>query len=196
MDTNTNPAIIPRLEGESADAYAACVAYCALGHARSTAKVGQQLGKSKTLMDRWSARWHWVARAAAWDTALAAQTQAAYADEATAIARAHAQEAAKLREMALYALAACDRENLPAAVALRLWTEAIRIERLSLGLPTDNTASKIDLTAHADVRHEVETVKRLMTAPDVREAIAAARRALSRQLQGQQGEDGHDNGAS
>lgn len=35
---------------------------------RSTAKVGRALGKSKTLMDRWSSQHHWVARVRAWDT--------------------------------------------------------------------------------------------------------------------------------
>jgi len=94
-------ATIPRLAGGSADAYAACVAECALGHARSTAKVDQQLGKSKTLIDRWSARWHWVARAAQWDAILAATAQRAYIDESVTIARQHAQEAAVVRQVAL-----------------------------------------------------------------------------------------------
>ena len=94
-------ATISRLAGESADACAACVAYCALGHARSTAKVGRQLGKSKALMDRWSSRWHWVARAAQWDTTLAATAQRACVDESVTIARQHAQEAAMVRQVAL-----------------------------------------------------------------------------------------------
>ncbi len=34
---------------------------------RSLAGVGQQLGKSTALMERWSARWSWVDRAAVWD---------------------------------------------------------------------------------------------------------------------------------
>jgi hypothetical protein len=103
MDTNmaAPAATIPRLAGESADAYAACVAECALGHARSTAKAEQQLGKSKTLMDRWSARWHWVARAAQWDATLATTAQRAYIDESVTVARQHAQEAAMVRQVTL-----------------------------------------------------------------------------------------------
>jgi hypothetical protein len=94
-------ATAPRLAGESADAYVACGANCALGHARSTAKVGQQLGKSKTLMDRWSARWHRVARTAQWDVVLAATAQWAHIDETATVARQHAQEAAMVRQVAL-----------------------------------------------------------------------------------------------
>jgi hypothetical protein len=185
-------ATIPRAPQDSDRSYAALCRYATMGERRNLRALAQELGKSATLVSRWSAQHGWMARVRAYDAAVAAQAQQAFADESVMIARQHAQEAAKLREMALYALAACDREHLPAAVALRLWTEAIRIERLSLGLPTDNTAAKLDVTAHADVRHEVETVKRLMTAPDVHAAVAQARRALSRQLQGQhEGDDEH-----
>ncbi len=52
---------------ESPEAYAAFRAYRDLGSERSTAKVARKLGKSKQLMDRWSSRHGWVARAAAFD---------------------------------------------------------------------------------------------------------------------------------
>lgn len=47
---------------ESAAAFEAFRIYLEHGPARSTAKVGRQLGKSKTLMDRWSGRWEWQRR--------------------------------------------------------------------------------------------------------------------------------------
>ena len=186
-----NPATIPRARNDTDRSYAALVRFALLGPHRSLRMLAQQKESgSVAQLFRWSAQHDWIRRVRAYDAQVAAQAQAAYADEAVAVARAHAHEAAKLREMALYALAACDREHLPAAVALRIWTEAVKVERLSLGLPTDNTASRVDLTAHADVRHEVETVKRLMGDPDVRAAIATARRALSRQLAQHQHEQG------
>lgn|SRR5262249_55232137 len=52
---------------ESEQAFAAFVMYRDMGAERSTAKVGQRLGKSRTLMDRWSARHQWVERAHAYD---------------------------------------------------------------------------------------------------------------------------------
>jgi len=57
---------------ESAPAFAAFDTYRSLGPERSLARVGQTLGKSTDLMERWSTRWGWVARAAAWDDHLAA----------------------------------------------------------------------------------------------------------------------------
>lgn len=60
-----------RQAGESAQAFEAKRKYLEMGVSRSCAKVGQALGKSKTLMDRWAAQWHWVATAEDWDNHLA-----------------------------------------------------------------------------------------------------------------------------
>lgn len=56
-----------RRADESFVAYEAFKEYLRL---RSCAKVGQKLGKSKTLIDRWSSQNDWVARARAYDNAL------------------------------------------------------------------------------------------------------------------------------
>jgi hypothetical protein len=56
-----------RQPGEKARAYEAAKLYFELGAARSLAAVGQKLGKSKALMERWSVRWNWTERAAAYD---------------------------------------------------------------------------------------------------------------------------------
>lgn len=61
---------LPREAGESARAYAARVEYVTMGVARSTAKVGQKLGKTKDLMDRWSSQYGWVACAQKYDDAM------------------------------------------------------------------------------------------------------------------------------
>jgi hypothetical protein len=73
MTTTDTPTItIPRLDNESNRALEARRIYVEMGPGRSTAKVGQQLGKSKDLMDRWSARYDWAATARAWDDQQAA----------------------------------------------------------------------------------------------------------------------------
>jgi antitoxin component of MazEF toxin-antitoxin module len=56
-----------RQRGESRKAYAAFCAYRDFGVARSQVKVAKQLGKSETLVARWSAKWQWVARADGFD---------------------------------------------------------------------------------------------------------------------------------
>ena len=65
------PAFPFRLDNESARAYAAFTAYCAMGPGRSLDKVGQQLGyKSATApghVTRWSTDYQWQTRVRAYD---------------------------------------------------------------------------------------------------------------------------------
>ncbi len=56
-----------RLRDESAPAFEAFVIYRDMGPERSLAKVARQLGKSTTLVEKWSARDHWVNRVTAWE---------------------------------------------------------------------------------------------------------------------------------
>jgi hypothetical protein len=56
-----------RLHGESAKAFEAFVRYRDMGPERSLAKVARELGKSTTIIERWSARDSWVQRVAAWE---------------------------------------------------------------------------------------------------------------------------------
>ena len=59
-----------RQKGESAQAFAAFLAYLQMGADRSLSAVGQRLGKSKALMERWSSANGWVERCRAWDNYL------------------------------------------------------------------------------------------------------------------------------
>lgn len=62
-----NKPLWTRQPGESIQAFEAARAYFELGVIRSLAAVGQKLGKSKVLMERWSRRWDWVNRAVTFD---------------------------------------------------------------------------------------------------------------------------------
>jgi hypothetical protein len=53
------------------------VAYCELGTQRSTAKVAQKLGKSTTLINRWSAQHHWQERVRQYDAVVLEEHNAA-----------------------------------------------------------------------------------------------------------------------
>jgi len=85
-----------RQPDESAPAYEAFLTYRDMGYARSTAGVAQKLGKSKTLMDRWSGRWDWVARTEAWDSMPSAKLVEAYEEMAQRVAEQHERVATKL----------------------------------------------------------------------------------------------------
>ncbi len=67
MDKACQKQPFDRQPGESAKAHAAAKLYFELGAQRSLEAVGQKLGKSGTLLSRWSSRWQWVARAKAYD---------------------------------------------------------------------------------------------------------------------------------
>ena len=56
-----------RLPTDTDRSFEAFEAYRQMGAERSLAKVGQKLGKSTPLMERWSKHHHWVERTAAWD---------------------------------------------------------------------------------------------------------------------------------
>jgi transposase len=73
-----------RRPGESAKAYEAARIYFEMRAARSLAGVAKNLGKSVSLVERWSTRWAWVDRATAFDAHLDRQEQVEFEREAKA----------------------------------------------------------------------------------------------------------------
>lgn len=65
------PLMFERQERESAKAFAAFKTYLDLGPERSLVLVADKLGKSKTLIERWSRKYEWPARVQAHATHLA-----------------------------------------------------------------------------------------------------------------------------
>ena len=66
-----------RLPKETPPAFDALGVYLEMGADRSLSKVGKKVGKSRSLIERWSSRWGWVSRAAAFDEHLARESQKA-----------------------------------------------------------------------------------------------------------------------
>lgn len=87
-----------RRVGESQQAFAAFQVYVELGAERSLGMVGQRLGKSKAICERWSAQWEWVARATAYDNHLSRIRQAATEAAVEAEARKWEERRSALRE--------------------------------------------------------------------------------------------------
>lgn len=56
-----------RQKGETPQAFEAFKAYCEMGDERSIRKVAQELGKTDSLLRRWSSRWNWVERTRDYD---------------------------------------------------------------------------------------------------------------------------------
>lgn len=72
-----------RTKGEPGRAYSAAWEYFKMGSARSHSAVAARLGKRVSQMQRWSTRWNWVIRAAAYDDHLVSLEQQAIAKLAT-----------------------------------------------------------------------------------------------------------------
>ena len=138
---------------ESDKAFAAFAMYVSMGSERSLAQVGQRLGKSKALLERWSKRYDWGGRV---------QAQAAHfamiEREATeAVARGKAaewltrQEKIREREWSMHekCLAAAERalssfmerEKVYANLSdiARILEVASKLGRLAAGMATDKT---------------------------------------------------------
>jgi hypothetical protein len=90
-----------RQPGETSRAYEAFSAYRDLGSARSLAKVGQLLGKSTGLMERWSAAHSWVDRVAALEARDEMLRREAVEEHLRAIAEDHATREARIQEKLL-----------------------------------------------------------------------------------------------
>lgn len=90
--------IFERQPRETSKAFAAFQEYLGLGPERSLAAVGEKLGKSKVMMEKWSRKYDWPARVAAHGAHLAVIEREA----AEAVARAKgvdwAERYAELRE--------------------------------------------------------------------------------------------------
>lgn len=85
-----------RQPGETSKAYEAFAIYRDLGSSRSVRLVSEQLAKTQTVIKRWSSKYEWVERAAAWDSIPARATAEAYSDMARRVAEQHDRVANKL----------------------------------------------------------------------------------------------------
>ena len=138
---------------ESNKAFAAFALYLGMGSERSLRAVGEKLGKSEGLLQRWSSRYDWPGRVSAYALHLALIER-----EATeALARGKAgewltrQEKIRDREWAMHekCLAAAERalnafmerEKVYANLAdiARILEVASRLGRLAAGMATDKT---------------------------------------------------------
>jgi len=134
-----------RQAGESAKAFEAFACYRDFKYEndenRSTAKVGQKLGKSKTAMDRLSSKYDWVKRALAYDDHMDQKNQSALHRQQLAARRRHAKISANMQIAAMQALDAKRGEiesgKIDFSSIVRMLKEGITIERLTLDMATD-----------------------------------------------------------
>lgn len=96
------PGPTERQPKETAPAYRAFREYLLMGSDRSTAKVARALGKSKTLIDRWSSRNGWVARCREFESSIAKAEDDATRGELAKRAERQAQIATAHQEVGAF----------------------------------------------------------------------------------------------
>lgn len=116
-------------EGESAKAFEAFETYRKMGASRSLRAVGQKLGKSTALMERWSRTYGWVERAAAYELDVQRKAHATAVKKARKMAERHIDLAVKMQEKALEALEQMSASELEAKYLAAFIREATRLER-------------------------------------------------------------------
>lgn len=120
-----------RQEGESVQAFEAFTVYLEMGAERSLRAVGQKLGKSSTLIERWSATKRWVERAAAYDADLQRKAYIAAVSRARKMADRHIRTALQMQEKALLALEQIDPAEIRPKDMIAMIREALKLERES-----------------------------------------------------------------
>lgn len=127
-----------RTDKESSQSFEAFQVYRDMGTDRSLAKVGEQLGKSTALMERWSSTHGWRDRAADYDSHLDRLTLKEEAKERIKMAKRHAQQAMMFQNKVLQRLNALDPAELSPNDLIRFFDTSVKIERLSRGDSTES----------------------------------------------------------
>lgn len=153
-----------QLEEEGAKAYAAFCVYRDMGYERSTSAVARELGKHVALMQRWSTLYSWVDRTRRYQLYLDRARRGRAEDQRLGMLDRHrgtAERVVELVDLWVESKLAQARRGGPDAkvdipdsqIAALLRVAAV-VERQSLGLPADQTAS-VAISEHRH-RHTVE----------------------------------------
>ena len=148
------PEIWERLPSESSKAYAAFCIYRDMGPERSIEKVQEKVGKKSGYLRhlyRWSSKYNWFERAKAYDDYIERKKREEKERAILEMAERHAKEAVALQQKALERLRSLDPDELSPRDVLNYLVEAIKLERLSRGEPTEIGKQEVTLPAIVEV---------------------------------------------
>ena len=118
-----------RMEGESAKAFEAFRIYRDMGPERNLRAVGERLGKSRAIIERWSSSNQWVERARAYDNDLERAAHQEALKSVREMQKRHISIAAQLQNKALLALQKTKPEHMKPGELLSFMKEAAKLER-------------------------------------------------------------------
>lgn len=147
-----------RQKGESRQAFEAFCVYRDLGRIRSQEKVANELGKSAQLMSRWSSKWGWVERVAAWEEELDRQNRLAQIEDRKEMAKRHINEAMMFQQKVLERMRELKPSELTPNDMARWFETAVKIERLSRGETTEIT--KQEHSGNIDISERTKEIEK------------------------------------
>jgi hypothetical protein len=122
-----------RQHTESTKAFAAFTLYRDMGLDRSLMKVAEQLGKSGTLMSRWSSQWEWVRRTAEYEDHVERQKRIRAERSLGDAKERHARIAQQLQSKLVERLISLDAADIPIPVLAQMLRVATDVELRALG---------------------------------------------------------------
>lgn len=131
-----------RQKGESDKAYQAFSTYLDMGPERTLRAVGEKLGKSTTLIERWSCNWKWRERIRAYDNSLEKEARKKAVADRKAMMGRHIGIAMQLQKKALEALEVLEVENMSPKDVKEYLKMATELERLNRTLEEAEERSK------------------------------------------------------
>ena len=141
-----------RLPGESAKAYEAFCKYRDMPPGeRSLREVAQRLGKSETLISRWSSKYRWVARVQAWDGEVDRKAREAHLRTVKEMRERHARLAVAFQQKVAQRIQMIDPDELTPQELARWLEIATKLERLSRGEPTEIGRHEVNLPKIVEV---------------------------------------------
>ncbi len=120
-----------RQKGESGQAYEAFAAYRDMGTDRSIRAVGQKLGKSRALIERWSSQWKWQERIRAYESDIDRKAREKAVKERKTMRDRHTKIAMQVQRKALEALEQLSVEDMTPKDIKEYIRMATDLERLS-----------------------------------------------------------------
>lgn len=123
-----------RRDDEGAKAYAAFELYRDLMGPRTIAAVAAKCQKSVSLLNRWSQRYEWPARAAAFDAQVSARVAAQSIEDHAAIRLRIAKDARDWQEFSIEARGATDPGRVDPRSAAAIWKAAVDAEFKAAGI--------------------------------------------------------------
>lgn len=129
-----------KLPAETPKAYAVFCLYRDMGYKRSIRKVAREWseGGHTSKLKEWSSKYHWVERAAAYDEHIDNIKQDTYEEVIREMIARHTKESKLLQSKVHERLENIKPEELKPNELIKWYETAVRIERLSLGIPTEN----------------------------------------------------------